>query len=159
MEGLFWIFPTIAVIIVAAGAVLVWRPIRAARREARFAQARRDFHHQRERLEAKFLQLGMMNPKADSPRWTGCDFRDDVSYARNRSTGQLSAFVAVTIEMDDLDARATTAPGAVGNLRVATAEFCFDGDHWETEGRAIFNLTPTEAIHFYQRQLLGHETA
>ena len=37
--------------------------------------------------------------------------------------------------------------------REATAVFRFDGRHWDTEGRAIFNLTPTEAIHFFERDL------
>ena len=45
-----WWIPAGAVAILALF-VLIWRPIRAASREARFAQARRDFHTQRERLE------------------------------------------------------------------------------------------------------------
>lgn len=143
------------------GAVLVWRPLRAARREARFAVACRDFHRQRERLEAKFVQLGTVGPKPDAPRWTDCQFDDDVAYARNRSSGELSAFVAVSIEMEDVGQRSTGPSDAVGNLRAATAVFRFDGNHWETDGRAIFNLTPTEAIHFYHRDLVmvGREVA
>jgi hypothetical protein len=147
-----WILVAVAACLLVAIA-LVWRPFLAARREARFAQACRDFHRQRERLEAKFVQLGTAGTKPEGPRWTDCDFDDDVAYARSRSTGELSAFVAVSIEMDDFDARSSGVPGAVGNLRSATAVFRFDGNHWETDGRAIFNLTPTEAIHFYQRDL------
>jgi hypothetical protein len=144
-----------------AAALLIWRPIRSAWREAKFAEARRDFHHQRERLEAKFVQLGAMNPKPDAPRWTDCQFDDDVAYARNRSSGELSAFVAVTIEMEGSGGPAAGLGDAVGNLRAATAVFRFDRDHWETDGRAIFNLSPTEAIHFYHRDLemVGQEWA
>jgi hypothetical protein len=152
MGPFLWILLVIAICLLVGGA-LVWRPFFAARREARFAEACRGFHHQRERLEAKFVQLGTAGTKPEGPRWTDCYFDDDVAYARSRSTGELSAFVAVTIEMDDLDPRSSGAPDAVGNLRSATAVFRFDGDHWETDGRAIFNLTPTEAIHFYQRDL------
>jgi hypothetical protein len=112
-------------------------------------------------LETKFVQLGTINARPDGPRWTDCSFDDDVAYARNRASGELSAFVAVTIEMEHLEGRASGSNDAVGNLRAATAVFRFDGDHWETEGRAIFNLTPTEAIHFYQRDLemVGKEVA
>ena len=162
MSPLHW--AVIGVILVLGAFVviaLVWRPLLAARREARFALACRDFHRQRERLEVKFVQLGIIHAKPDGPRWSDCFFDDDVAYARNRSTGELSAFVAVAIEMEDLDGHVPHAPGAIGNLRNATAVFRFDGDHWETDGRAIFNLTPTEAIHFYQRdlQMVGQEVA
>lgn len=164
MAPVFWIL--LAVIGIAAGIALVWRPLCVARREARFAEACRGFHHQRERLEAKFVQLGAIGaksggPKPDTPKWTDCFFDDDVAYARNRSTGELSAFVAVTIEMDEREPRSSGTPDLVGNLRSATAVFRFDGQHWDTDGRAIFNLTPTEAIHFYQRylEMVGREVA
>ena len=156
-----WLALVAVAIFLVVGAALVWRPLCAARREARVAVACRNFHRQRERLEAKFVQLGTVGTKNDAARWTDCQFDDDVAYARNRSTGELSAFVAVTIEMEDLGLRSSGTPDAVGNLRAATAVFRLDGDHWETDGRAIFNLTPTEAIHFYQRDLemIGHEVA
>ena len=41
----------------------------------------------------------------------------------------------------------------VGNLRAGTAIFRFDHTHWETEGRAILNLSPAEAIRLYQHDL------
>lgn len=160
MGTLVWTLLAIGVCLVV-GAGLVWRPLSAAQREARFARACRDFHRQRERLEVKFVQLGTVGAKPDGPRWTDCQFDDDVAYARSRSTGELSAFVAVNIEMEALERGSSITPDAVGNLRAATAVFRFDGDHWETDGRAIFNLTPTEAIHFYQRDLemVGQELA
>ncbi len=160
MGPLYWILPT-TILPLLVGGLLVWRPLMVARRKRRFAEACRHFHCQRERLEAKFVQLGATGAKSEGPRWSDCFFDDDVAYARSRSTGELSAFVAVTIEMDDFDRRLAGAPDAVGNLRSATAVFRFDGHHWETEGRAIFNLTPTEAIHFYQRdlELMGQEVA
>ena len=37
--------------------------------------------------------------------------------------------------------------------RDATAVFRFDGTRWETDGRALFNVTPAEAIHLYRRKL------
>ena len=149
-----WI--TIGVMVAALWALaftFFWRPMREAAREARFAKTRRDFHAQRERLEVKFIQLATAGAEPNSPHWADCDFDDDVAYVRNRSTGELSAFVAVTIAMDDLGG---TAPGngdVVGNLRAGTAVFRFDRDHWETDGRAILNLSPSEAIRFYRHDL------
>lgn len=150
MGGLWWGFLPIMLGLLA-GLVFGLRPLLAARREALFAKARRSFHWERERLEARFLQLGLVSTKPDAPRWTDCDFDDDVAYARSRSSGELSAFVAVTIEMWD-DCCLDTVDAA-DNLRDATAVFRFDRGHWKTDGRAIFNLSPTEAIHFYQRDL------
>ena len=133
--------------------VLIWRPVRAASREARFAQARRGFHAQRERLEVKFIHLAAANAQSRTLHWADCDFDDDVAYVRNRNTGELSAFVAVTVATDDFDDPSVGVGDLVGNLRAGTAVFRFDRDHWETDGRAILNLSPTEAIRFYQNDL------
>ena len=127
------------------------RPLLVARREAKFAQARRSFHWERERLEARFLRLGLVSNRPDAPRWTDCDFDDDVTYVRDRSSGELSAFVAVTIEVRDNCCLKSV--DATESFRDATAVFRFDRGHWKTDGRAIFNLSPTEAIHFCQRDL------
>ena len=150
MDGLMWGFSILGLLLLA-GAVASWRPFFSAWREARFRVARRDFHRQRERLEAKFVSLGHVG--ASGPHWTDCDFDDDVAYARSRASGQLSALVAVTIEMDAMDDPSFLPDSLYRDLRDATAIFHFDGDRWDTDGRAIFNLTPTEAIRFYQPDL------
>jgi len=135
--------------------------MRVARREARFAKTKRDFHSQRERLEAKFVQLASAGAHANSPHWADCDFDDDVAYVRNRSTRELAAFVAVTIPTGDRESSPLGTGDVVGNLHAGTAVFRFDRDHWETDGRAILNLNPTEAIRFYQHDLevVGRELA
>ena len=143
-------------------AILLWRPAQRAAREARLTTAKRNFHRQRERLEARFIQLAAAQAKADAPRWMDCDFDDAVAYVRNRATGELSAFVAVTVAMESLsDPLTHSASDLIGNLRAGTAVFRFDRDHWETDGRAILNLSPNEAIRFYQHDLevVGQELA
>lgn len=79
---------------------VMWRPVLLSWRENRLAEARRDFHWQRERLEAKFLSLGMMPNRPEDARWNDCWFDDDVAYARSRTSGELSAFVAVRIRLE-----------------------------------------------------------
>jgi hypothetical protein len=153
MFELLWVIVSaLALAVIVAG--LTWRPIHQCWRKARFAEARRDFHRQRERLEAKFLQLGVTNAKPEMPPWMDCQFDDDVAYARNRSTGELSALVAVTILLSDFDGGPEETRGEPPDpFRLATAVFRFDRGHWMTDGRAIYNLSPTETIHFYQREL------
>ena len=85
-------------------------------------------------------------------RWADCTFADDVAYVRNRTTGELSAFVAVTIAAEEFDRSPHGTADAVGNLQAGTAVFRFDRDHWVTDGRAILNLSPSEAIHYYRRR-------
>ena len=148
----WWVGGAVVLLLLAAG-VWRWLPPRTGRQAFRFADARRDFHRQRERLEAKFLHLGMAPGRREAPRWTDCDFDDGVAYARNRVTGELSAFVAVTIEMEESGGQGLASTDTVRSLRSATAVFRFDGSRWETEGRAIFNKSPTEAIRLYHRDL------
>lgn len=137
----------------------------------RFANACREFHWQREHLEARFVQIAQQRGKPGAPRWADCDFADEVAYVRNRYTGELSAFVAVSIlldlpptkkgesvPLDELNPensreRWRRGLGMSGAIREATAVFRLANDRWETDGRAIFNLSPSETIRFYQHDL------
>lgn len=134
-------------------AAALWRPWRNRKREAQLARARQDFHRQRERLEAKFVQLAGQSGKPRGLEWTGCDFEDEVVYARDRRSGQLSAFVGVTISFEAIAGGGMEDVEAVGNLRAATAVFRLDAARWHTDGRALFNLNPTEAVRYYQEDL------
>lgn len=128
---------------------------------AEFEQARRNFHRQREWLEAKFFELAASSGKPRGLRWTECDFENDVTYARQRSDSQLCAFVACTISFEAIEGGLMEGVEAVGNLRAATAVFGLRAGRWETDGRALFNLSPSEAIAYYQEKLIlvGHEPA
>jgi hypothetical protein len=131
----------------------LWRPMRAVSKEVQFDKARKFFHLQRERLEAKFIHMASARAKPESPRCSDCTFADDVSYVRNRTTGELSALVAIALALEDADSVAANNGDAVGNLQLGTAVFRFDRDHWETDGRAILNLSPSEAIRFYRNDM------
>jgi hypothetical protein len=154
----------VAIVAVLAVGVVCWirwshRKIRP--RGVRLVQAKRRFHVQREWLEAKFIQLAGAHAAPDAPRWTDCTFADDVSYVQNRATGELSAFVAVTISSEEVGRSSNGASEAVGNLQAGTAVFRFDRDHWETDGKAILNLNPTEAARHYgeEFEIIGEELA
>jgi hypothetical protein len=140
---------------------VVRRPSKTARQTAQYDNARKEFHQQRERLEAKLFQIAAASGKPRGLRWVECDFDNDVTYARNRATGELCAFVAVTIAFEAIEGGLMEGVEAVANLRAATAVFRLDASRWQTDGRAIFNLSPTETIAYYQDNLVmvGHEPA
>ncbi|MGO9113726.1 MAG: hypothetical protein ACLP9L_31220 [Thermoguttaceae bacterium] len=156
-----WLWIPVACAMVAVVVLLLWRPCQAAAREARFTQARKEFHKQREWLEVKFISLAGVQGKPDSPRWSNCEFDDAVSYVRHRTTGELSAFVAVTVALEGIGQTTTSATDLMSNLQAGTAVFRFDKVRWVTDGRVILNLSPNEAIRFYQSDLevVGQEMA
>jgi hypothetical protein len=156
-----WQVLSMAGVGVLAAAGLAWRPVRALFREREFQRARRDFHRQRERLEARFLTLAAASGKPRGLRWSDCDFDDAVAYARDRRSGELSAYVAATIAFEAVAGGGMEDVEAVGNLRAGTAVFLYRRGHWCTEGRAVFNLNPAEAIEYYRErlELVGQEVA
>jgi len=154
-----WIGVVAALVAVVAVSGALWRPLRAARREARLGRARQQFKLQRERLEAKFFSLAASSGKPRGLRWVDCDFDNLVTYARDRKSGQLSAFVGVTISFEAIEGGLMEGVEAVGNLRAATAVFIYGPQGWETQGRVMFNLNPSEAIAYYISlvELVGNE--
>ena len=151
MSLAWWLL--IAALAVAVLGVVFWLTQQKVVPRAMLTQAKRRFHAQRERLEAKFIQLAAAHANPDAPQWTDCTFDDDVAYVRSRTTGELSAFVAVTIATEDADDAPRGAADVIGNLQAGTAVFRFDHDHWETDGRAILNLTPSEAVRHYRNDI------
>ena len=156
-----WWWIPFACAMFAVVVLLLWRPCQAAAREARFAQARKVFHKQREWLEVKFISLAPSQGKPDAQRWSNCEFDDAVSYVRHRGTGELSAFVAVTVALESISQTTASTTDLMSNLQAGTAVFRFDKDHWVTDGRVILNLSPSEAIRVYQNDLemVGQEMA
>ena len=152
MGVLWWGLLPMSPLLFAAGVVLVrrWRKRRAL---ARFRFARQQFHWRREWLEADFLKLAGQSGLQRGSAWADCEFADEVVFATDRITGQLRAFVAVTIRFAAVAGGVAGGNAGAANLRAATAVFHFDGRHWHTEGRAIFNLNPLEAVQHFQHEL------
>jgi hypothetical protein len=130
------------------------RPSREARDAQKFELQRRSFHRERERVEAKFVELASSSGKPRGLRWKDCDFEDGVAYARDRRSGELCAFVAVTVSFEAIEGGGMEEVEAVGNLRAATAVFRHKDQHWSTDGRVIFNLKPVQAIAHFQDSLV-----
>lgn len=161
MGAEYWPWWIAGAVLLGVAAWFVAQPIRRRRQLAQFERAQRDFHRVRERLEAKFFQLAGSGGKPRGLRWTNCDFDDEVAYARDRKTAVLCAFVGVTISFEAIAGGGMEDVEAVGNLRAATATFRYANGRWDTDGRALFNLNPVEAIAYYRDNLtlVGREPA
>ena len=151
------IFSVIVAVSVAAMAVMALavavRPIRAARRAEKLARTQRDFHRQREQLEAKFIDLAAASGKPRGLRWTKVEFDDDVVYARDRRSQSLKALVAIEVSFEAVEGGGMEEVEAVSNVRAATAEFLHDGTRWCTDGRVYFNLAPSAAVKYLSADL------
>lgn len=144
-------------IAIGAAAVIAMLAISASRGRRRTSvsldEVRKSFQLRREWLEADFVTRAESSGKPRGLRWMNCDFDDGVSFARDRHTGQYRALVGVTISFEAIEGGGMEDVEAVGNLRAATVVFRLDGPEWQSDGRALFNLDPEEAIAHYQNDL------
>lgn len=143
-----------AVAVLAAFTVgLALKPIRAKRQAEWLARARRDFHRQREQLEAKFIDQAAASGKPRGLRWLEVDFDDDVLYARDRRTRLLRALVAIEVRFEAIEGGGMEEVEAVSNVRAATGEFLHESGRWRTEGRVYFNLAPEATVKYLAADL------
>lgn len=148
---LWWILLGIVVLAVV---VLAIRPFRRVWREVELEKAKQQFTRQREHLEAKFFQLAAASGKPKGLRWKHCDFHSTHCFARDVRTARISAFVEVTIRFEAIPGGGMEDVQAVGNLRHASAVFHYLRGRWGTAGKAIFNLTPVEAVEHLSEQFV-----
>jgi hypothetical protein len=128
--------------IVALAAATLWRPVVRFWHGIRFEKARALFHRERERLEARLVKQIAVPVVTGEVEWLDCDFDDQVTFLRDRRTGELLALVAVTlgpetpwaVELDE------TSHGH------GVAVFRFDAKHWTTDPKVHMNLTLEEMI-------------
>ena len=131
---------------------LVWHPVRLFGREMKVERARELFRLQRERLQALFFGAAAASGKPRGLRWKDCQWDDAVEFVRDRSSGQIAALVAVTIQFEAIEGSDMEGLPAVGNLRNASAVFFFQKGHWLTVGKAVFNMNPDEALAHFKNQ-------
>ncbi|MBI1901353.1 MAG: hypothetical protein HYS13_09620 [Planctomycetia bacterium] len=152
--AIFWVVVgSLGTVVVVAVAAVLTRVVRRRRLERDWARALREFRRQREYLEAEFLRLAAQSGKPRGLRWTDCDFQNEVLFAKDRRSAALWAFAPVTISFEAIEGGGMEEVEAVGNLRAATAVFHWMHAAWRTEGRALFNLEPAEAIQHFQHEL------
>ena len=157
---------TLQICLAVAGAVLLlivaalaWRWKSRSAKPSRgtaltLEQARKRFQIRREWLEARFFTIASQSGKPRGLEWVECDFEDSVLFARDRQSGELRAFVAVTISFRAVEGGGMEHNPNVGNLRLASSVFQLEGAEWTTSGRVIFNLNPAQAIEHFGQELV-----
>lgn len=124
----------------------LWSTIRRFFQGDDTARGLREFRIQREQLEARFFDLAASLGKPRGLRWVECDWLSDVTFARDTTSGLLTAFVAVNIRFEAVEGGDMEDVAAVGTIRDAAAVFHYKDGRWGTGGRALFNLNPTDAL-------------
>src|SRR5437868_10198552 len=119
-----------AAILLSTALVLLRRPVKSWRERREAERARRDFRRQREVLEARFFDLAAASGKPRGLRWADCDWLDAVTFARDRKTGLLTAFVAVNISFEAIEGGVMVDVAAVGIMRDAAGGFRYQYGHW-----------------------------
>jgi hypothetical protein len=147
-----WMWWALAAVVVAGIVLLFWRPLRAFGKDVQVERARELFKLQRERLEVKFLAAAGATGKPRGLRWKDCQWGEEVELVRERRTGQIAALAGVTIQFEAVEGSDMEGLPAVGNLRNASAVFFFHRGHWDTVGKAVFNLNPNEAVEHFKNQ-------
>src|SRR5262245_33083358 len=115
-------------------------------------EARGAFDSQRPDLEREFFAAASATGKPRGLRWKSCEFGAGATLARDLRGQDLVALVPVTIAFEAIPGSDMEGLPAVGNLRSATAVFSYRNRRWMTAGRAVFNLSPAEAIRHFHGQ-------
>lgn len=153
----FWIL--LGIIVVGLLILGIAWPSLQVRRKARQEQAAiQQFRREREHLEAKFFELASQAGKPRGLRWLDIEWLDDVQFARETTSEQLTAFTAVNLRFEAIEGGDMEDVEAVGTVREGSALFHFQYSHssqparWGTGGRALFNMNPKDAVERLQGQ-------
>ena len=138
---------------IALAAGWLWRRWRAAQLQAQRQLARLQFADGRAELEAMFLKAAAATGKPRGLAWEKCQFGDDHVFAVDRVTGELFAMVSATIGFTAIPGGDMEDVEAVSNLRYATAVFVYRRGSWHSNGQAVFNLEPAQAVQHYEESL------
>ena len=147
------IFVFLLAVLAGVATAVALKPRRDLKRAQWLARAQRDFHRQREPLEAKFIERAAASGKPRGLHWADVAFDDDVIYVRDRRSRRLKALVAIEVSFEAIEGGGMEDVEAVANVRAATAEFLHDGNRWGTEGRVYFNLAPSATVKYLAADL------
>jgi hypothetical protein len=137
------------IFVLLMAAWLLWATVRPSLFTRRVQRALQRFVQDRDQLETAFFDAAAASGKPRGLAWKQCAFQPGVILARDRATGELVGLVGVTISFEAIEGGGMEDVEAVGNLRAATAVFNWNGREWTTQGRAVFNLEPSEVVKRY----------
>jgi hypothetical protein len=121
-------------------------------REVQAERARESFRLQKERLEELVLKSAAATGKPRGLRWVSCRFADNFTLVRDRATRRLAALIPVTVQFDPIPGGEMVEVEAATEPRQATAVLHFRRGEWVSDGRTLFNVTPTDALRLHARE-------
>lgn len=137
----------VSAVVVAVFTFYATRPFWRRRTQLRLRTLLNRFAWQREQLEARFFDVAGRTGEPAGWRWETIDFAHAVSFARDRSTGRLSALVEVEIGLVPSHSPALAFGEEPLRRQHATAVFQVARGRWITKGRLLDNMSPREALH------------
>jgi hypothetical protein len=135
----------IAVIALAVVVVIAWKKWRQARRQKQFQLAVAEFSRQ-SNLSELFLRAANATGKPRGLRWKSCELVGDPLFATDQKSGEILALAGATIGFEAIPGGDMEEVEAVGDIRYATVVFIHRVGKWQADGRAIFNLEPSQAL-------------
>jgi hypothetical protein len=114
------------------------------RREVRAAAAR--WHEEESALKGQFLTLARSAGKPRGLQWSECEWTEAILFARERETGLLTALVGLVVRFEPIAGGEMEGVEAASLPRDTTALFHYRKGRWGTGGRALFNMSPDEAL-------------
>jgi len=147
-----WLVVAALAVVGMIGALLAVRPLRRFGRQVHWERACEAFRLQRDALEAKFLVAARASGKPRGLLWKDCRFDHSAEFVRDKQNGDIAALVGATIAFEAVAGGDMEDNPNVGLLRNASAVFYFHKGHWNTVGKAVFNMNPNEAIEHFKSQ-------
>ena len=144
-----WLIPVFIILALGVG-VFAYRHARLFGHHIQIERTQQLFLLQHDRLEAQFFQAAAARGEPPGLRWKSCAFDENVLFARERTTGQLTALVGMRAELESVE-NANGQPRPAEELRQAAALFYFRRGHWHA-GKAILDMTPAQVLEQLQAQ-------
>ena len=97
-------------------------------------------------LEERFFSIVSQSGKPKGLTWKTCKFDEATMWVIEKQSANLHALLSTVIHFDAVPGGPMEDVEAVGNARIATVIFFYNGDNWDTGGDVLFNLEPHEVL-------------
>ena len=97
-------------------------------------------------LQQHFFSIVSQSGKPKGLTWKSCKFDEATIWAIEKQSANLHALLTTVIHFDAIPGGPMEDVEAVGNARIATAIFFYNGESWDTRGDILFNLEPHEVL-------------
>jgi hypothetical protein len=97
-------------------------------------------------LQQRFVSIVSQSGKPKGLTWKSCKFDKTTHWVIEKQSANLHALLSTVIHFNAIPGDSMEDVPAVGNARIATAIFFYDGQRWDTRGDVLFNLEPHDVL-------------